>query len=137
MPNTLLQQVIRKMKRRQLVLTPAYIPKTKKKVAKATQTTSSSDKSTSTTTTSSGTNLMIEAMNYNMQETRYKELGTNLIQSLSFQNEDYNAKRKFPLSKIYNKIKALKILSIPMGQDNDPYIWFLENQAELRSYLNN
>ena len=131
MHNTLLQQVIRKMKRRQRILTPDYIPKPKKKTV-STQTTSSSDKSTSTTGT--GTNLMAEAMEYSMRDTLYKELGTDLIQSLSFQN-DYNAKRKFPLSKIYNKIKSLQIISIPMAQGNDPHMWFLENEAELRSML--
>ncbi len=122
------------MKRRQRVLTPDYIPKPKKKTV-STQTTSSSDKSTSTTatTTSPGTNIMAEAMEYSMRDTRYKELGTDLIQSLSFENSDYNTNRKFPLSKVYNKIKALKILSIPMGQDNDPHMWFLENEEELRS----
>jgi hypothetical protein len=119
MHNKLLQQVIRKMKRRQLILAPEYVPKKQKR-------------SVGTTTTKSvsvGTNTTNFTTGYTAQDTRFKAIGTDIIRRRVLAG--YNPRDDFELPKIFNKLKSLGIF---VTKQTNAHAYFLKHDAELKNY---
>jgi hypothetical protein len=132
MTNTLLQQVIRRMERRQVVVSPAFTPPTLQRPVKR----------------STGTDpipqepipqvpdLVGEIVRNQTQDTDFKELGTALIRRYGT-NPTYNPNGTFVLSKIWNKLKQMHIegLSLEHVIGQNAHMWFLENYETARRLL--
>ena len=117
MTNTLLQQVIRRMERRQVVVSPAYAPPTPQRPVK---------RSTGTDPITQVPDLVGEINRNKAQDTDFKELGTKLVRRYGV--PDYNPNGTFVLNKIWNRLKQIPIAGLPdqvVGQT--AHGWFLRH----------
>ena len=123
MTNTLLQQVIRRMERRQVVVSPAFTtPAPQRRVKKSTGTDPAFPQDIITQVPD-----MIQEINRNKaQDTDFKELGTKLVRRYGV--PDYNPNGTFVLNKIWNRLKQIPIAGLPdqvVGQK--AHGWFLRH----------
>lgn len=127
MTNTLLQQVIRRMERRQVVVSPAYAPPTPQRPVK---------RSTGTDPITQVPDLVGEINRNKAQDTDFKELGTALVRRYGIDSATYNSKGNFVLNQIWNKLKGIPIVGLPtnyIGQN--AHTWFLQNEDTARRLL--